>query len=71
MFNSNMPDKEHNLTHEEFAQLEKEIREEFPNDEMMFELHLARALEAYRSGLITKEQLLAKERKTSDELEPL
>ncbi len=66
-----MPKQAKDLTQEEFERLEHEIREEFPDDEMMFELHLARALEAYHSGMITKEQLLAQGKESSEEIEPL
>lgn len=34
------------------------MREEFPDDEMMFELHVLRALLAIESGQITLEQAL-------------
>ena len=34
------------------------IREEFPDDEMMFELHVLRAILAIESGQITLEQAL-------------
>jgi len=30
-----------------YKKLEKEVRQEFPNDEMMFELHLIRVLKSY------------------------
>jgi hypothetical protein len=35
-----------------YKKLEKEVREEFPNDEMMFELHLIRVLEKLKQGRI-------------------
>jgi len=34
------------------------VREDFPDDEMMFELHVLRALLAIESGQITLEQAL-------------
>jgi hypothetical protein len=71
MFEVNMQKQASDLSQAEFERLEQEIRSEFPNDAMMFELHLARALEAYRSGMITKEQLLAQGRESSEEIEPL
>jgi len=30
-----------------YKKLEKEVRQEFPNDEMMFELHFIRVLKSY------------------------
>jgi len=30
-----------------YKKLEREVRQEFPNDEMMFELHLIRVLKSY------------------------
>ncbi|NVM30156.1 MAG: hypothetical protein HWN65_15030 [Candidatus Helarchaeota archaeon] len=35
------------ISNEVYETLVKEIRAEFPNDEMMFELHLLRALRDY------------------------
>ena len=32
------------LSAEEFERLKNEVRDEFPNDQMMFELHLMRAI---------------------------
>ncbi len=34
------------------------VREEFPNDDMLFELHVLRALLAVESGQVTLEELL-------------
>ena len=39
--------KELGISNEIFETLLREVRSEFPNDEMMFELHLIRALMAY------------------------
>lgn len=36
--------EESGLTSEEIESISQEIRKEFPNDEMMFELHMIRAL---------------------------
>lgn len=44
MFDYESLAREYNINHETLAQLEKEVREEFPRDEMMFELHMIRAL---------------------------
>jgi len=39
--------KELGISKDIFETLSKEVRSDFPNDEMMFELHLIRALMAY------------------------
>ena len=44
MFNINKAIRESNLPIDELRKLEKKIRQEFPNDKMMYELHLVRAL---------------------------
>ena len=41
------------------------IREEFPRDEMMYELHLLRACMAIRNGIVTLEQALNLEQKNN------
>ncbi len=47
------------LSSEILARLEKKIREDFPDDAMMFELHFIRTLQALKEGTITLEQVLA------------
>ena len=42
--------KEVNLTQEEKKKLIKEIKEEFPHDKMLFELHVYRAIQ-YLKGI--------------------
>ena len=42
------------------AELELLIREEFPHDPMMFELHVLRACMAIRDGYLTLEEALTK-----------
>jgi len=34
------------IPHEEYEKLKRSVREEFPDDEMMYQLHLVRALKA-------------------------
>ena len=36
--------------------IEKKVRQEFPKDEMMYELHLMRAIEAERDKSLTAQQ---------------
>jgi len=36
------------LSEEEVAELEEMVRKEFPNDEMMYELHVIRVVNAYK-----------------------
>ena len=52
--------KESSLSSTELAQLEEEIRREFENDEMMFELHLMRAIRAIKEGWVALEGALQK-----------
>mgnify|MGYP001611738035 CR=1 FL=1 len=44
MFDIKKAIRESNLPKEEILRLEREIQQEFPNDKMMYELHLIRAL---------------------------
>lgn len=44
MFDYEALAKEYNIGREALGQLEKEVRQDFPHDEMMFELHMIRAL---------------------------
>jgi hypothetical protein len=46
---------------EKVEELSHLIRQEFPNDEMMFELHVLRACAAIRDGALTLEQALRSE----------
>lgn len=39
--------RELGISEDTYKKLEKEVREEFPNDEMMFELHLIRVLKSH------------------------
>jgi len=48
--------KESGLSTSEFTQLEEEIRREFEDDEMMFELHLIRAIRAIKEGWVVLEE---------------
>jgi len=43
---------------EKLEELSHAIRQEFPSDDMMFELHLLRACAAIRDGVLTLEQAL-------------
>lgn len=61
MFNLIEMRKQSGLSDREFEQLENETRAEFPHDEMLYELHLVRALDALRNGWISKEQLFDKQ----------
>ena len=42
--------KNSGLTPEEFEKIKSEVRSEFPDDEMMFELHIIRILNAIKKG---------------------
>jgi hypothetical protein len=53
--------REAGLTDDQLRQLERVMRREFPRDQMMFELHVLRAVMAIREGAITLEGALASE----------
>ena len=42
--------KSSGLTQEEFERIKQEVRSEFPNDEMMYELHIIRIFNAIKRG---------------------
>ena len=44
MFDYEALAKKYNINQEALTKLEKEVRQEFPHDEMMFELHMVRVL---------------------------
>ncbi len=46
------------IADEDVARLCQVVRDEFPDDEMMFELHVLRAVLAIESGQISLEQAL-------------
>ena len=46
------------IADQDVARLCQVVRDEFPDDEMMFELHVLRAVLAIESGQITLEQAL-------------
>ena len=46
---------------EKLGELSRLVREEFPRDEMMYELHLLRACMAIRNGALTLEEALRPE----------
>ena len=49
IFDTKRVAREIGIPEEDYEKLEKEIKEEFPRDEMMFELHFLRALK-YLAG---------------------
>ena len=58
MFDMEKIKRESELTPEQLAQLEQMIRSEFLYDEMMFELHFLRVIEAIQHGWMTVETVL-------------
>ena len=50
--------RECSLTPDQIAALEAIERQEFPDDQMMFELHMLRLLEQIRAGHLKLEELL-------------
>ena len=59
MFDLKKIKEESGLSAIELARLEEGVRREFESDEMMFELHLLRALRAIREGWVTLEEALS------------
>lgn len=58
MFNIEKIIKEAGLPMELVKTIEEEVRQEFPKDEMMYELHLMRAIETEKNkGLSPKEKI--------------
>ena len=49
IFDTKRAAREMGIAEEDYEKLEKEIKDEFPKDEMMFELHFLRALK-YLAG---------------------
>jgi hypothetical protein len=47
-----------NLTRQQLDALREMVRRDFPNDPMLFELHMLRACRAIRDGHVTLEQIL-------------
>jgi len=50
--------KDSGLSEPDMRRLEQKIREEFASDELMFEIHLLRAVTAFKEGWISLENLL-------------
>ena len=48
MFDIKRASKKSGLSSKKIARIEGEIRREFPNDRMMYELHMIRALRTYK-----------------------
>ena len=49
--------READLTEEQLAAVKEAVRQEFPNDDMMWELHVLRACLAIRDGHATVEDV--------------
>lgn len=50
--------REAKISPDKLEKLRRLIRQEFPRDEMMYELHLLRACMAIKNGILTVEQAL-------------
>ena len=59
MFDLKKAKKDSGIRKDTLILLEKKIREEFKGDEMMFELHFIRTLEAIKEGWISLEEALS------------
>ena len=51
MFDINKAIKESRISEKEIKKLENEIKREFPNDRMMYELHLIRVLTSLKKKI--------------------
>lgn len=49
------------LSEQSLQELCKLVRREYPSDDMMYELHVLRACQAIRDGLVSLEEILASE----------
>jgi hypothetical protein len=58
MFDYRVAAQRAGIADEDVARLCQVVRDEFPDDEMMFELHVLRAVLAIESGQISLEQAL-------------
>lgn len=58
MFDLKKIKRESGLTPDDLARLEAKVKEEFPGDELMFELHFLRTLKALKEGWVTLEEAL-------------
>ena len=58
MFDLDRIRKDSGLSEPDMRRLEQKIREEFASDELMFEIHLLRAVTAFKEGWISLENLL-------------
>ncbi|MBM3130368.1 MAG: hypothetical protein FJ009_17285 [Chloroflexi bacterium] len=59
MFDLTQLKQQSGLPAEVLEQIEQAIRADYPDDDMMFELHLVRVLQALKQRRITLEQILA------------
>jgi len=53
MFDLEKIKRDSELAPDDLARIEVKVKEEFPEDEMMFELHFLRILKAIKEGWIT------------------
>ncbi len=56
--------REAHIPADKLNELARAIREEFPKDQMMYELHVLRACMAVRNGILTIEEALKAESAT-------
>ena len=63
MFNINKAIKDSGLSRAEVVRLQKEIKQDYPHDSMLYELHVIRALRAKKlkkNGLVHRKQEMTK-----------
>jgi len=50
--------EEAGISARDLEELRRQVRNEFPNDDMLFELHMLRACNTVRDGIATIQQIL-------------
>jgi hypothetical protein len=60
MFNVNKAIKDSGLSRAEVLRLQKEIKQDYPHDAMLYELHVIRALRVKKNGLVHRKPEMTK-----------
>lgn len=66
MFNVERLKKESGFSKETLKKIEDEVRKEFPDDEMMFKLHLLRVLSALKEGTISLDDVVSESKRAAE-----
>jgi len=63
MFDLEKIKRESGLTSDDLTRIEAKVKEEFPEDELMFELHFLRVIKAIKEGWVTLDKVLTESAK--------